>query len=207
MVNKEERPFGHAVELAQARGIRPKTTQSLNWYKQYTVKHFSAFNSWQDVKNQGETLLARHIEFGGVYTFMYSPKHKETLPYYDSTPLVIPFKDEGATFMAFNLHYLPLPYRALVLDLLYKITTNSNSKNQKLNAKYEVIMSLSKSNLFKPCIKRYLKSHMKSRLLEFKPEHWEIAIFLPIASFHKKGQAFVHSESMKQANVKKRKNR
>ena len=205
MVNKQERPFGYAVEQAQAKNISAQTTQSLNWYRQYTAKNLSNFNTWQSVKDQGETLLAKQVEFGGIYTFMYSPKYKETLPYYDTTPLVIPFKDEGNTFLAFNLHYLPFRYRAIVLDMLYKITTDNSSPKRKLNAKYEVIMQMGRSDFFKPCIKRYLKSHIKSRLLEFKPEHWEISLFLPLASFQKMGQSRVHAESM--AKIHKRKKR
>lgn len=204
MVNKQERPFGYAVELAQSKNIKMRTSESLNWYRQYTQNQLSQFNTWDSVKRQGEILLAKQVVFGGIYTFVYSPKHKDTLPYYDSTPLIIPFKDEGKSFLAFNLHYLPFKHRAIILDSLYKISNDTTSPKRKLNAKYELIMQLGKSELFKPCIKKYLKSHMKSRLLEFKPEHWEISIFLPIASFHKMNEKAVHAQSLKSIYKRRR---
>lgn len=106
--------------------------------------------------------------------------------------------------MAFNLHYLPLRSRAVVMDMLFKINNSNSSNNQKLQAKYNVIMSMGKSDLFKPCIKRYLKSHVRSQFLEFKPEHWELSIFLPIASFQKAGSSKVYADSMASATKRKK---
>lgn len=197
-------PFANAVKLAQASNIRAKTSQSLSWYRQYTSKSLSRITSWNDVKNTGEALVTRNISPGSIYTFMYSPKHKDTLPYYDGTPLVIPFADEGKSFMAFNLHYLPLQSRAIVMDMLFKINNSNGSDKQKLQAKYSVIMSMGKSDLFKPCIKRYLKTQVRSQFLEFKPEHWELSIFLPIANFHKASMSQVHADSMRIAYKKKK---
>ena len=197
-------PFADAVKLAQASNLRFRTNQSLAWYRQHTSKSLSHISSWNDVRNTGEASVTRNISPGSIYTFMYSPKHKDTLPYYDGTPLVIPFADEGKTFMAFNLHYLPLQSRAIVMDMLFKINNSSGTDSQKLQAKYSVIMSMGKSDLFRPCIKRYLKTQVRSPFLEFKPEHWELSIFLPIANFHKASMSKVHADSMRTAFKKKK---
>ena len=196
-------PFSDAVKDLKSTNITERTQNSLMWYKKYTSSKLAGINTFTDVKNTGEVLEINKLKLGSIYTFMYSPKHKDTLEYYDTTPLIIPFKDEGDSFYAFNLHYLPMTQRAMVLDALFKINTVQRGKTPELHAKYEVAMAMSKSALFKPCIKRYLKSHVKSKFLEFKPEHWELSIFLPIANFKKMTEARVHKFSMDSINKKK----
>ena len=48
---------------------------------------------------------------GGLYYFLYDPKTKNDLPYYDKFPLVMPLKRDADGFLGLNLHYLPLNYR------------------------------------------------------------------------------------------------
>jgi hypothetical protein len=36
---------------------------------------------------------------------------------------------------------------------------------------------------FRPCIKRYLTSHIKSKILTIEPEEWDVAVFLPTHLF------------------------
>lgn len=197
-------PFADAVKLAESANIKLRTAQSLAWYRKHVSKSLTHISSWNAVSRTGEASVARSISPGSIYTFIYSPKHKNTLPYYDATPLVIPFQDEGKTFLAFNLHYLPMSTRAIVMDMLFKINQGGGTDNQKMTAKYNVIMSMNKSNLFKPCVKRYLKSHVRSQFLEFKPEHWELSIFLPIANFQKASSSQVHADSMNRIISKKK---
>ena len=45
-------------------------------------------------------------------------KHKETLPFYDSFPLVIIIGKAKGGFLGMNLHYLPPTLRAKFLDAL-----------------------------------------------------------------------------------------
>ena len=63
---------------------------------------------------------------GNMYLFMYDPKHKETLPYYDATPLVLPFRLVPNGFMGINLHYLPYLVRFRLLGELSKLATDKN---------------------------------------------------------------------------------
>lgn len=204
MANLRQTPFTDAVKAAGNAGILEKTRNSLTWYRKYCSSKLSGINTFNDVRNTGEVTEASKIKLGSIYTFMYTPKHKDTLPYYDSTPLIIPFKDEGATFFAFNLHYLPPIQRAQAMDALFKINTSNRVGNSELHAKYEVVMAMSKSALFKPCIKRYIKSNVRSKFLEFNPEHWELSVFLPIASFKKMSENRVHKDSMYTAKKYKR---
>ena len=53
---------------------------------------------------------------GNMYLFAYDPKHKETLPYYDRFPLIFPINKAKGGFLGINLHYLPPPFRAKLMD-------------------------------------------------------------------------------------------
>lgn len=200
--SRKNTPFADAVAAAGNANIVAQSRNSLDWYRKYCSSKLTGINTFNDVKNTGEAISMTKLRLGNIYTFMYSPKHKDTLPYYDSTPMIIPFKDLGSTFYAFNLHYLPYAQRAMAMDALFKISNSNRTGQQVLQDKYEVIMAMSKSSLFKPCVKQYLKSNVRSRFLEFKPEHWELAIFLPIASFKKMSESKVHKESMASVNKK-----
>ena len=75
------------------------------------------------------------IEPGSMYTYYYSPKHKDTLQYYDVFPLVIPYRETENGFIGLNLHYLPPFYRIKLLDALMKYASNDKlNRNTKLNA-------------------------------------------------------------------------
>jgi hypothetical protein len=55
--------------------------------------------------------LTTRIMPDAAYMFFYDPKYKETLPYYDSFPLVIPFNKDATSFIGINFHYLPIMLR------------------------------------------------------------------------------------------------
>ena len=48
--------------------------------------------------------------------FVYSPKGRNKLPYYDTFPLVLPLKSMEGGFLGLNFHYLPYALRARLLD-------------------------------------------------------------------------------------------
>ena len=48
---------------------------------------------------------------GHLYLFMYDPKLKKTLPYYDRFPLVFPYAKTPDGFIGLNMHYLPYGLR------------------------------------------------------------------------------------------------
>lgn len=193
----KNKPFSQAVELASDTKLKFRTSQSLNWYRQYVRTNMSNINNWEKIRNTGEVNKTFKIQYGGLYTFMYDPKYKDELPYYDASPLVIPFTEENDSFLAFNLHYLPLNLRARVMDHLFTINNMKGWDSYKNARRYELFSEMGRNPLFAPCIKRYLKTHLRSRFLEFKPEHWEIAVFLPTANFKKASMSAVHADSRK----------
>jgi hypothetical protein len=48
---------------------------------------------------------------------------------------------------------------------------------------------------FKPCFKRYLTANVKSRFARVPASEWEIATFLPTASFEKASKTTVWKDS------------
>ena len=65
----------------------------------------------------------------------------------------------------------------------------------KLNLSYKLLNSVAKLRYFKPCVKRYLTAHKRSRFMYIHPSEWDIGIFLPLARFEKANQATVHADS------------
>jgi hypothetical protein len=141
---------------------------------------------------------------GRMYLFQYDPKGKKTLPYYDRFPLVFPidsartsgFAANGGSFLGINLHYLPLPLRARLMDALYDtITTKELDESTRLRISYNILQQASKYRFFKPCIKRYLISHVRSRFFYIEPTEWEMALFLPLDRFVGANMSRIHRDS------------
>lgn len=121
---------------------------------------------------------------GAMYMYYYDAKTKDELPYWDKFPLIFPFKIVKGGFYGINLHYLPLQYRAILMDALYDIANNRKyDETTRLRLSYDVLSKASKFRYFKPCVKRYLTSQMRSRFLYVYPSEWDIALFLPLERF------------------------
>jgi hypothetical protein len=134
---------------------------------------------------------------GRMYFYFYDPKTKATLPYYDKFPLVIPVEKTKDGFLGLNLHYLPLKYRLILLDKLYDNLNNDRfDDTTKLQLSYDLLSGATRYEEFKPCLKRYLTSHIASGLIEIEPSNWEIALFLPVEMFVGATKEQVHRESL-----------
>lgn len=137
---------------------------------------------------------------GFMYMFVYDPKNKETLPYYDRFPLVILVEPDraGTGFYGLNLHYIRPETRALFLDKLFDTmgSTDDVQDKTKLRIRYELISKAKRYREFKPCFKHYLFDHVKSRISLVKPPDWETAIFLPTEHFAKANKTKVWKESL-----------
>lgn len=155
------------------------------------------------------TKLAREIvseknrngtfEVGGLYHFFYDPLTKNKLPYYDTFPLIIPLRIDKDGFLALNLHYLPPMYRATFLDKLMPLALK-NEKNDptRLRVTYDILKITQSVKEFKPCLKKYLESQIRSRIVPVEPNEWEVALFLPTAIFKGATEKKVYAESLKE---------
>jgi hypothetical protein len=141
-------------------------------------------------------ILKNRTIIGSMFMFFYQPKHKDTLPYYDSFPLVIVLKPAEGGFLGLNLHYLPPVLRAKFLDSLLEYTNNDRfDETTKFSLTYNLLERAAKMKYFKPCIKHYLTDHVRSRFAMVEAPEWEIATFLPVADFQKARAQTVWKES------------
>jgi hypothetical protein len=140
---------------------------------------------------------------GKMYLLRYDPKYKASLPYYDTAPLIIlcdrPKKGKG--FYALNVHYLSPLDRAKLLGALAPLeTTNRDRKaTTKIRMSYSILKAAKKYRRFKPCFKRYLPEHIKSKLVEIPAQYWDIVLMLPTQQFQGASVSQVWAESRKKA--------
>ena len=135
---------------------------------------------------------------GKMYFFFYDPKLKDSLPYYDRFPLVIPIERYSDGFLGLNLHYIHPKQRIILLDKLSEVASNDEyNETTKLRISYKYLAAASKVFEANPCIKRYLFGHVKSRFLEISADEWDIAVMLPAENFIGASTSKVFSDSRK----------
>lgn len=136
---------------------------------------------------------------GGLYHFFYDPMTKSKLDYYDSFPLVIPLNKSIDGFLGLNLHYLPPMYRATFLDKLMPVADlNAKNEPERLRITYDILKATQTLKEFKPCLKKYLNSQIRSRIIPIQPNEWDVALFLPTAMFNRVTNSKVYKESLSQ---------
>lgn len=175
-------------------GLTLRTTESRKWLQQ-NVRSLGSVNRNDIVKDKDKE--RKTILPGKMYFFFYDPKLKETLPFYDRFPLVIPIEKYSDGFLGLNLHYLPVKYRVILLDKLYDIANNDKfNETTKLRVSYDLLSGSSRFKEFEPCLKRYLNSHIRSNITIIDSDKWETAIFLPVEQFVKKKASDIQKMSV-----------
>ena len=102
---------------------------------------------------------------GRLNMFVYDPKYKQTLPYYDTFPLVLPLEPIKGGFAGINFHYLSPNQRFTLLTQLQRFAVQGNKVNEtnRFDVSYNRIKKLP---LAKGCIKKYLYILRVSKKLE-----------------------------------------
>jgi len=145
---------------------------------------------------QNSKRLRGSVLVGNMYAFFYDPKMKKELPYYDRFPLVFPIEKAPNGFLGINMHYLPYILRAKLMDALYQLSTNQKfDATTRLDLSYQILKGAARFKPFKPTVKRYLTSHIRSRFLYIQPNEWDIALFLPVERFQKASKQQVFKDS------------
>ena len=99
---------------------------------------------------------------------------------------------------------VPLSYgpRAKFLDSLLEVVNNKKyDESTRFTLTYRLLKGASRFRFFQPCFKHYLLDHVKSRFAQVPAPEWEIATFLPTASWKKASAGRVYSDSRKMASV------
>ena len=177
-------------------GVTPRTIESLKWFKK-RLQNITRMNRNPILKDENLIKVNKPLT-GRMFMYFYDPKTKQTLPYYDKFPLIIMVDRAPGGFYGLNLHYLDLKRRALFFDKLRDYLTNKKyNRTTKFRLSYSLLSGASKLKAFKPCFKRYLTSHIKSRVSEVPATEWEAALFMPTDQFVKNKRQSVWTKSRK----------
>lgn len=195
--------FDTILKRGQTAGYSPSVKRdSRNWFRQQ-ARSMTAANPSRMIRSQTSRLTDKPL-IGRMYLFEYDPKNKGKLPYYDRYPLVFPigsgrtsgFAASGGSFLGINLHYLPPPLRARLMDALYEVaSTKELDDTTRLKLSYNILNQASRYRFFKPCIKRYLVSQVKTKFFYIEPTEWEMALFLPLDRFVGANKSRIYADS------------
>ena len=127
-----------------------KTKKAREWYRNQAKKVSKTEVETNKVVKEMKGRAVNKIIVGSMYMYRYDPKHKATLPYYDTFPLVFPINKVQGGFLGLNLHYLPPVLRAKLMDALYAQTNNKKyDETTRLKVSYSVLSAATKFKEFK----------------------------------------------------------
>ena len=158
--------------------LRKSGKEPYQWYRN-RIKELGTPSQAQLIR---DGKITGRVNFGALNMFIYDPKLKNKLPYYDTFPLVLPIERYRDGFLGINFHYLPYALRARLLSRLDPNANYSALKNVKL---------------VKPTLKRYLNTNVRSRFRKLEEEDFMTAIMLPVQRFKKSSASKVWSDSRK----------
>jgi hypothetical protein len=175
-------------------GLTPRTNASRAWLRA-KVKDLKPTSS---ALMRDKDRLKNTSMIGKMYFYFYDPKTKDSMPYYDQFPLVIPIERYNDGFLGLNLHYIHPKHRMILLDKLSDTTSNDTYDDKtKFKINYRYLSAASRIFEATPCIKRYLFTQIESRFLEITADEWDIAAMLPVESFVGATTSKVYADSRK----------
>jgi len=186
--------FDKLESEAYRAGITKRSKEASKWFRQQ-IQGMGQINMHKMLKD--ERLEQKKVpRIGDMFMYVYDPKGRKTLPYYDRFPLTIMVGKAPGGFYGLNLHYLPLKHRAIFLDRLSDIANNKKfDETTRIKLNYKLLKAASKYKYFAPCFKHYLTTHVDSKIMKVQASEWDIAIFLPTENFVRKSKNFVWNQS------------
>ena len=164
--------------------LKTAVKKSRAWFEQQVLIMTRQQLTPQRVLNGKPDQLVTKIIPGHLYMFVYDPKTKDTLPYYDRFPLVFPFRKTPDGFIGLNMHYLPYPLRITLLDNLLTFASNQRfDETTRLKYSWALIDGMSRYAAAKPCVKQYLVGHVRTQFRQVESNNWATAMLLPVERF------------------------
>ena len=173
----------------EIRNLKSTGEEPFQWYRN-RIRELGT-PSQKELIRDGK--IAGRFHIGRLNMFVYDPKYKNKLPYYDTFPLVLPIERYDNGFLGLNFHYLPYALRARLLDRLEKFTRGSKD-DARILADYNGLKNV---GLVKPTLKRYLTQKVRSRFRRIDSEDFLTALMLPVQRFRKANVNTVWSQSRK----------
>lgn len=164
--------------------LKSAVRKSRAWFDQEVLKMSRQGITPPKVLKGDPSALKTGVMPGKLYMFLYDPKGKADLPYYDKFPLVFPFRKVEGGFLGLNMHYLPYQLRIRLLDRLMVFQSNSKmDETTRLKYSWAMIEGVSKFAPAKPCVKHYLTGHVRSPFRQISADDWATAMLLPVERF------------------------
>lgn len=171
------------AEEKKATGYKTMSRDSVAWLRE-KIDEIKRPDRIPPSINAEKNRRTTAFRVGMMYCFFYDPKTKDELPYYDKFPMVLVLEKYNDGFLALNLHYLPVKFRIAFLTKLMKFAQLTPEDDiNRMRISYDILNSAKKYAEFRPMLKRYLFSNIRSKLLKIEPNEWDIATMLPIQQF------------------------
>jgi hypothetical protein len=152
--------------------------------KKVIVKRRNADETRKGIMAQGKSRRGV-VTPGKFYFFRYYAKGYRTLPVWDKFPLVLPLDRSSKGFQGLNVHYLNIPQRRWLLQILEGYKT---AKGDRIKMYYELMKTIKRLDFARPALKRYLWGYVATQFIEVDPEEWAESLNLPVEEFiYKKG--------------------
>lgn len=138
---------------------------------------------------------------GRMFAFMYHPKTRAKMRYYDLTPLIITIGMlQTGSILGINLHYIEADLRAELLDKMLRFS--SPRYGEKMPAKgsgmfyheYPMLKSIKFIESL-PCVRAYDPRRIIGTPVLIPSNEWGNAVALPMENFVKATDTRVHLES------------
>jgi hypothetical protein len=195
--------------INKSQGLLPMERRAWFWFKTYATeltkwqqqRGTMTYNKLSQQEFTKQSVAPSHVFPGFFYFYMYDPKLKATLPYYDRFPFTLVLSREANSFLGINFHYLDYKHRAMLFDAIYPFREGRVSRpnvrdiRMRMLITYDILKSAPRYKYFKPCIKRYLIQHVQTPLLKVGAKEWDVALFLPVEMFVKETKYNVWLES------------
>jgi len=179
--------------------------RSVRWFRQ-KVKELGNVPSRQLVR---EGYVTSRPTFGVMNFFMYDPKYKDNinvLPYYDRFPLILPIeplREQRGSFMGLNFHYLSIPMRLKLLNVISEYSTGDMDENTRIRLTWNRIK---RNPLVRPTIKKYLREHVRTPYRRINADEMMVAVLLPVQKFVRATETKVYADSRRIARAPRRGN-
>lgn len=175
-----EKSFYRANDSAKRRN----TAKSLKWFSRYIPKNYSRVRTARLFRDR--SLTVDMIRPGDMYFAAYDPIHKDSLPFYDEFPILLPWdmwQKNGHTYIiSINLHFLHPSMRFAAMKALLKLRNEKRYRSStKMKISWQVLKGLSNSKYFEHCVRIYRLDHFRTKFVKIPPRSWEMAVFLPVA--------------------------
>ena len=197
---EEETYLDKLKDAIRTNQVAAKARAAGDWFRSIVNRTKGAFSSDtpQKILTRSEQLESKSV-LGKMYFYSYDPKHKATLPWYDTFPLVFPIEEYNNGFLGLNFHYLAPKDRAILMDQLKGFANNKKyDETTKLRLTYNMLKGFTKIKRARHTVHRYLQNKVNSKFVLVNADEWEVALFLPVERFKKanKKQLWAHIREM-----------